>query len=269
MSALEAAAGPSPRDRVAEGFRAHRRALTGFATKMVVREDVAEELVQQAAVRALEQPALPDDPGALRGWLFRVVTNLALDHLRKHANWREQVLDDARTAAIADAAFVAETRLLAGSPEAKSIAKDHLAVCFSCTLRNLRPEESAALLLKEIYDFTVDEVASMMEATFGQAKGWIQAARAKLEARYAASCALVAQQGACFQCVELDGFMRAEQGDPLAGTARGLDARLSVVRARGDAPLGPWHRQMMRLVDEVLGEEPEGAPTKGAPRAPG
>lgn len=141
----------------------------------------------------------------------------------------------------------------------KTIAKDHLAVCFACTLRNLRPEESAALLLKEVYDLTVEEVARVMDASFGQVKAWIQSARARLEAKYEASCALVAQEGVCFQCVELDRFFQADQGDPLAGTERDLGARLAVVRARRDVPLGPWHRQMMRLVEEVLDEGPSPA----------
>jgi len=254
------------RERLASGFQAHRRALTGYLTRLVAREDVAEELVQQAAVRALEQPELPGDPGELRAWLFRVATNLALDHLRRHGRWRETVLDDARERAEASAGFVAESRLLAGSVELKAIARDHLAVCFACTLRNLSPEESAALLLKEVYDFTVEEVAGVTGATFGQVKARIQSARAALRARYDSTCALVNQQGACFQCVELDRFFQAGRGDPLAGTDRSLEARLAVVRERRESPLGPWHRQMMRLVGEVLdGSPPPGGSRGGGP----
>ena len=252
----------SVHERVAAAFQAHRAPLRGYLTRMVVREDIAEELVQQTAVRALEQQSLPEDAGELRAWLFRVATNLAIDHLRRQRTWRETVLDETKGRATADAGFVAESRLLAGSPEMKAIARDHLAVCLSCTLRNLRPEESAALLLKEVHDFTVEETAKVMDASFGQAKAWIQSARAKLTAKYAQSCALVTQQGTCFQCVELDRFFGADAGDPLSGTARDLDARLAILRERREAPLGPWHRQMMRLVDEVLDSAPSHAATK-------
>jgi RNA polymerase sigma-70 factor (ECF subfamily) len=247
------------REQVAETFQTNRRALAGYLTRLVVREEIAEELVQQAAVRALEQESLPEDAAEMRTWFFRVATNLALDHLRKHSTWREGVLGETRGRAEEDAGFVAESRLLAGSPEMKTIAKDHLAVCFACTLRNLRHEESAALLLKEVYDFTVEEVARVMGASFGQAKAWIQSARAQLKAKYEASCALVAQEGVCFQCVELDRFFQADQGDPLAGTERDVKARLAIVRERREAPLGPWHRQMMRLVEDVLDDGPSGS----------
>jgi len=244
------------REALAQSFQATRSSLVTFVTRMVVRPEVAEEIVQQAAVRALEQTSLPEAPSELRAWLFRVATNLAIDHLRRHGTWREAVLDETKTRANQDAGFIAESKLLGGSAELKSIAKDHLAVCFACTARTLQPEEAAALLLKEVYDFTNEEVASVMEASFGQAKGWIQSARAKLTARYARSCALVTQEGVCFQCVELDRFFGADQGDPLAGGARDLDARLVILRQKREAPLGPWHRRMMRLVDEVLDESP-------------
>ncbi|APR88145.1 RNA polymerase sigma-70 factor, ECF subfamily protein [Minicystis rosea] len=244
----------TPHERVAEAFAAHRRALTTYLTRMVVREDLAEELVQEAAIRALEAEALPETPGELRAWLFRVATNLALDHLRRHSTWRETVLVDTKARAHVDVEFLATSTALRGSPETRSIAREHLAVCFACTLRSLEPHESAALLLKEVYDFTVEEVAKVMDASFGQAKAWIQSARARLTAKYAASCALVTQAGVCFQCVELDRFFGGNQGDPLAGTARDLDARLVVLRTKREASLGPWHRAMMRLVDEVVKE---------------
>lgn len=246
----------TPKERLAKAFQINRPALRTFVTRMVVREEIAEELVQELAIRALEQESLPDAPNELRAWFFRVATNLAIDYLRKHNTWREDLLGDTRSRAIADADFVAESRLLAGSAEMKAVAREHLAVCFACTSRNLLPQESSSLMLKEVYDFSVEEVARIMGASFGQVKAWIQQARAKLSAKYAKSCALVTQTGACFQCVELDSYFKASQGDPLAGSARDLDARLIVLRGTREAPLNPWHRRMMRLVDEVLDEAP-------------
>lgn len=237
---------------LAAAYQANQRALITYLTRLVAREDIAEELAQQTAVRALEQAGLPSVPAELRAWLFRVATNLAIDHLRRHSTWREEILTDTRARAMASEGFVAASRLLVGSPETRSVAKEHLVVCFACTLRNLTPEESAALLLKHVYDFSVDEVAHIMEATFAQAKNWIQTARAKLRDRYASSCALVSQTGVCFQCVELDRFFGANAGDPLADSKRDIDARLAVLRDQREQPLNPWHRGMMSLIAEIL-----------------
>ena len=245
---------PERSERLATAWQACRDELVTFAARLVVRVDVAEEVVQEAAVRMLNAPMLPEEPEVLRAWLFRVVSNLGIDHLRRHSTWRETVLLDARDRARGDEAFRAESLLLRSSPETRSIAREHLAVCLSCTSRNLAPEESAALLLKEVYDFTNQEVGDMLGATFGQAKNWVQSARAKLTARYRETCALVTQTGVCFQCVELDQYFAANRGDPLAGSDRSLDARLAILRDLRATPMGPWHRRMMRLVDELLDE---------------
>jgi RNA polymerase sigma-70 factor (ECF subfamily) len=245
---------PERRERLAHAWRTCRDELVTYVTRLVVRADVAEEIVQEAAVRLLETPGVPEGSAATRAWLFRVASNLGIDHLRRHSTWRETVLLDARERAQVDGAFIAESQLMRGSPETKAIAREHLAVCLSCTLRNLKPEESAALLLKEVHDFTTDELAEMLGASFGQAKNWVQSARLRLTARYGETCALVTQKGVCYQCVELDQFFTANRGDPLAGSDQSLDARLAILRDLRATPLGPWHRRLMRLVDELLDE---------------
>ncbi len=154
--------------------------------------------------------------------------------------------------AVADPEFVAESQQMRGSPELAAIAREHLAVCCACTLRNLPPQQAAALLLREVYAFSTAETAELLEATVVQVKNWIQQARRIMEERYAHSCALVTKHGVCHQCVELDGFFNGRSRDPLDGTARNLKARLAILRETRKAALGPWHRRMLRLVDEVL-----------------
>lgn len=242
---------PQP-DTRADIYQRHRRELINYANRLVVREAIAEELVQDAALRLLQDERLPPDEGQVRAWLFRVVTNLAIDHLRKHNTWKELVLIDTRERALADPEFLAQSREMRGSPEMQAIAREHLAVCFACTLRNLPPQQAAALLLKEVYGFSTAEAAEVLDATVIQVKNRVQQARRTLEERYAHTCALVTKQGACYQCVELDGFFNGRTSDPLDGTKRDVDARLAILRETREVALGPWHKRMLRLVDEVF-----------------
>jgi RNA polymerase sigma-70 factor (ECF subfamily) len=57
--------------------------LVAFARTMVGDADLAPELVQEAATRALAARRVPSDPPAYRAWMFRIVRNAALDHLRR------------------------------------------------------------------------------------------------------------------------------------------------------------------------------------------
>lgn len=241
-----------PADYRAETYDRNRRELVAYATRLVVRHHVAEELVQEAALRLLRDSKVPENETQIRAWLFKVVSHLAIDHLRRHSTWREVILVETRDRASRDQSFVEASQSLRGSPELKAIAREHLVVCFSCTLRNLPAQQAAALLLKEVSGFTLDETADLLDAGPTQVKNWLQAARRTLEARYAKTCALVNKQGACHQCVELDGFFNGSRCNPLADSAGDLNARLDILRRERETHLGPWHRRMLTLVDEVL-----------------
>lgn len=236
-------------------YERHRRDLIAYATRMVLRAEIAEELVQDAAIRLLRDEQLADDDPQIRAWLFRVVSNLAIDHLRRHSTWRELVLLETRDRAEADPGYVTESLALRGTPEMAAIAREHLVVCFACTLRNLPPREAAALLLREVHGFSTVETAEVVEASATQVKNWIQRARRTMTERYRHTCALVTKAGVCHQCVELDEFFNGQRRDPLAGSTRTLAARLKILKDTREAALGPWHRRMLRLVEAVLDTE--------------
>lgn len=239
-------------DALTRAFCRDRAELVAYATRMVTRPDVAEELVQQTAVRMLEGARAPLDDSAQRAWLFRVLTNLCIDHLRRHATWRERSLTTARERAYADTQFVRDSRALVRSPEMRAAAREHLVACFSCVLRNVPPQQAAALLLKDVYDFSVEEAARVLGATFAQVKNWLQSGRATMAQQYARDCGLVSAGAACGQCMEVDSYFEAGAGSPLEGTAKDLRARLHILREDRAKPLGLWHARLMQIVDDIL-----------------
>lgn len=243
-----------PFDLAGTVYQCSRRELVSYVTRMVLRPEVAEEIVQQAALKLLEPDGnRPSDPEGVRAWLFKVASHLAIDHLRRHGTWRETVMQETRQIAEADEHFMGQSHLMRGSAEVSAIAREHLAVCLSCTLRNLPPPQAAALLLVEVYGFTVDEAAQMLDAGFGQIKNWLQSARGFLHEKYEARCALVSKQGVCHECTELSEFFHDRVDDPLAGTARDLDARFTLVRQQRDAPMDRWHTMVMDITFDLLG----------------
>lgn len=239
-------------DRLTSIFGVIRPELTAYVQRLVVRPSLSEEIVQETFIHAYQAiDKAPESDEQLRAWLFRIATNLGIDELRRHGNWRETALLDLRQAAESNPEFVRQSMELAGTPETKAIAREHLAVCFSCTLRNLDERRAASLLLKEVHGFAIDEIAEWLSATPGQVKNWLQEARAAMDHRYAATCALIAKQGVCHQCVELDGFFHAGKGDPLQGSAKDIAARIDIVREQAAQPLGRWHQLMFGLLEDL------------------
>jgi RNA polymerase sigma factor (sigma-70 family) len=77
------------RPSLASLFETEESGLLRFATGLTKRRTVAEELVQEAFLRLHQVWNEVENP---RGWLYRSLRNLALNHLRDHS--RETELDD-------------------------------------------------------------------------------------------------------------------------------------------------------------------------------
>jgi RNA polymerase sigma-70 factor (ECF subfamily) len=57
--------------------------LVAFARTIVGNSEVARDLVQEAAARALSARRVPEDGAAYRAWMFKIVRNAALDEIRR------------------------------------------------------------------------------------------------------------------------------------------------------------------------------------------
>jgi RNA polymerase sigma factor (sigma-70 family) len=77
------------RPSLASLFETEESGLLRFAIGLTKRRTVAEELVQEAFLRLHQVWNEVENP---RGWLYRSLRNLALNHLRDHS--RETQLDD-------------------------------------------------------------------------------------------------------------------------------------------------------------------------------
>lgn len=100
---LPVTATQSQRHDLAALFEAEESGLLRFAIGLVGRRTVAEELVQETFLRFHQVADEVENP---RGWLYRSLRNLALNHLRDHP--AESALDEERAPAH-DARLPAET----------------------------------------------------------------------------------------------------------------------------------------------------------------
>jgi RNA polymerase sigma-70 factor, ECF subfamily len=62
-----------------------RRRLFGYACALSRRVEDAEDLYQDALVRAMAAPSVPRDGVAFRVWMFRLIRNLWIDRLRRES----------------------------------------------------------------------------------------------------------------------------------------------------------------------------------------
>jgi RNA polymerase sigma-70 factor (ECF subfamily) len=122
-------------------LREERVRLTAALLRLIGDWDLAEELVQDAAVAALEHwphDGIPDNPGA---WLMTTARRRAVDRLRRQARYRERM-----------ALLTAEaSRMDAPTPTGGPMeADDRLRLIFTCCHPALSREAQVALTLRTI-----------------------------------------------------------------------------------------------------------------------
>jgi RNA polymerase sigma-70 factor, ECF subfamily len=159
-------------------FRAHERDIFTYLWRMTGDEQAAYDLAQETFLRAWQHFARIhgyEHPG---GWLFRVATHLALNHLRSRATFLG-------AAASLDGAGVAHHALPPSNATSDPGARIADADAVRRVLSAISPRQRAALVLREVYGLSCAEVAAALGISAGAAKTLLWRARDEFRSRYA------------------------------------------------------------------------------------
>lgn len=205
--------------------------LRGAVWRMVGHPEDCDDVVQDTLVKAWERFASFDERASFSTWLIAIGMNAAIDYLRRQKRWRrESQIAYANLCAASDE-LQGEIAAAMSEPEFAFDVKEHVAYCFVCIGRSLPPDEQAALVLRDVMDFTNREAANVLGTSESVLRHRLSAARVAMEGRYDGLCALVSKTGMCHQCSGL-----AAAAEMVGATATGLPDidsladRMAVVR---------------------------------------
>ncbi|HZR81986.1 MAG TPA: sigma-70 family RNA polymerase sigma factor [Candidatus Binatia bacterium] len=159
-----------------------RPALFAYCRRLTGNVWDAEDLAQDTLLRVFGQwgvaePQIRD----LRSYLLRTATNVWIDLRRRRET-------EAR-APLADPAAMPSA---APAPDASSDVRD----AGARLLQRLAPRERAALVLKEAFDMTLEEIATLLATTTGAVKSALHRGRASLREPEEAADASACRRGA-------------------------------------------------------------------------
>jgi RNA polymerase sigma factor (sigma-70 family) len=186
--------------------------LKSYLYRLLTNRDDVEDLAHDTFIKAFSNIATFKQESSLKTWVFRIATNLAYDHLRKRNRW----LPDAQDRA-ADLAISSEEirqvfwRVHDNSPAGAYEMKEHIDYCFTCISKTLPIENQVALILKNMYDFQVKEIALILEKTEAVVKHLLNDARNTMTGIFEHRCALVSQEGVCHQCSHINEIFNPKQ----------------------------------------------------------
>lgn len=142
--------------------------LFSIAYRMAGSASEAEDIVQEAFLRYYSgQPETVESPKA---YLGTVVTRLALDHLKSARVTKEQY----RGPWLPEPVLTAD---LSPGPESQAESRDDISMAFLVLLEKLSPEERAAFVLREAFDFQYDDIASVLGKSNAATRKLVQRAR--------------------------------------------------------------------------------------------
>ncbi len=141
-----------------------RPALHRYCARMTGSVMDGEDVVQEALFEAYRKLDQFEESRPLKPWLFRICHNRCIDFLRRKGV-REK----------AEAAAAQPEETLPDEPDTSGIgtAVEHL-------VASLPPKERACVLLKDVFDYSLEEVAELVDSTVGGVKAALNRGRTKL-----------------------------------------------------------------------------------------
>src|SRR5260221_7372615 len=143
-----------------------RPSLHRYCARMTGSVMDGEDVVQDALFEAYRKLDQYDDRRPLKSWLFRIAHNRCIDLLR-----RRGVRVEAETASTGpDYVMPANLPVLGVGRAVEQL------------VMSLPPKERACVLLKDVFDYTLEEIAELVSSTVGGVKAALNRGRSKLAA---------------------------------------------------------------------------------------
>lgn len=141
-----------------------RPELHRYVARMVGSAIDGEDVVQEAVVKAFYSLDQIKSDVNLRGWLFRIAHNKAIDYLRGHNLQTMEQLDET----------------LIAEPEDAPLEQKELTALALKVFLKLAPRQRSCVILKDVLDYSLAEISEFLDATVPEIKAVLHRGRARL-----------------------------------------------------------------------------------------
>jgi RNA polymerase sigma-70 factor (ECF subfamily) len=174
----------------------YRGELHAHCYRMLGSVQDAEDTLQETLLRAWRALARFEGRSSLRSWLYTIATNTSLNAISKRPKQRILPMDygpsfgadDIPGQPVIESVWVEpypDAALDDGfaGPEARYELRESVELAFVAALQHLPPNQRAALILREVLDFSAKECAEALDTTTASVNSALQRARATIDER--------------------------------------------------------------------------------------
>lgn len=166
---ISAAAGGS-HDAYAQLVREYEQRIRGYCRRMLDSDDSGDDVAQEVFIKAYKALGTYRSEAKFSTWLYKIATNLCLDHLRKskREKWFRQLYS-----------------MVAQTSHTVALQKDHAASdVLGHLLSAISSDHRQVLLLKEREGFSYEEISRILGISIDAVRGRLKRARQDALAHY-------------------------------------------------------------------------------------
>jgi RNA polymerase sigma-70 factor (ECF subfamily) len=184
---LVEAARAGDRDAFRTLFERHHRRAYSLALGVVRNADDALDVVQDAFIKAHRHLDRFEGTSSFYTWLYRIVMNLAIDHIRKHKRTRAvDFTDPAVSDGTLDADHIDDAgllpRILGGNP-GRALLDGEIRARIDKALGELSDNHRSVLVMRELEGMSYEEMAQVMACSKGTIMSRLFHARKNMQKR--------------------------------------------------------------------------------------
>ena len=147
----------------------YRREIIAYCYRLSGSLAEAEDLAQEAFVRAFRAMGTFEGRASVRAWLYRIAHNLCVNHVQRDRPGWESLED-----------YNDETLGESAPAEVSGQAREDVRLGFVALLQSLPPRQRAALVLRDVLGWSAEETARILETTVPGVKNALARARQTL-----------------------------------------------------------------------------------------
>ena len=181
---LVAAARKGDRDAFRTLFERYHRRAYALAFGVLRHQDDALDVVQDAFIKAHRYLDKFEGNSSFYTWLYRIVMNLAIDHLRKHRRAKPVELDEQHLEGAEGADDTLLPKLLGGHP-GRALLDKEIRARIDDALSELSENHRAVLVMRELEGMSYEEMAQAMNCSKGTIMSRLFHARKNMQKRLA------------------------------------------------------------------------------------
>ncbi len=153
--------------------------IFNYCQRMIKDSAQAEDIAQEALVRTLTRLETYDERYSFSAWVYKIATNLCIDHLRKARRIAFSMDKDVEGR---EGSYRREFSAKGPDPSARTLAGEQMRL-LDDAVAELPEHYRAILLLRHREDLSYDEIARVLDLPIGTVKIRIHRAREQIKRR--------------------------------------------------------------------------------------